>query len=112
MDSDCVFCAIVTGSVAAQRLFESADVVAFADQNPQAPVHVLVIPKTHLRDLAALAADRQAGPAMLSGIKDTAAALGLTSYRTVVNTGAEAGQSVFHVHAHLLAGRAFSWPPG
>lgn len=86
--------------------------MTFADLNPQAPTHVLVIPRVHYPDLAALCADTEASIAVVRAVAASADELGLTDYRTVFNTGAEAGQSVFHVHAHVLGGRAMSWPPG
>ena len=86
--------------------------LAFEDVAPKAPTHVLVIPRRHLADIGELAADPQLAGALVAGIGGTVRALGLRSYRTVFNTGAEAGQTVFHVHAHLLAGRTLTWPPG
>jgi histidine triad (HIT) family protein len=92
---------------------ETARTIAFRDINPQAPTHVLVIPKTHYPDLAALA---EADSGLLAEVATQAHAVaeaeGLTGYRVVFNTGPEAGQSVFHAHAHLLGGRPFAWPPG
>ena len=93
-------------------LREDAATVVFADINPQAPIHVLVVPKRHFTDIGALAADPAASAAVLSAIRGFADDRGLRDYRTVFNTGAGAGQSVFHVHAHVLAGRPFGWPPG
>jgi histidine triad (HIT) family protein len=112
MVEDCLFCRIVSGDIPATVVYDGADVLAFEDVNPQAPVHVLVIPKRHLADIGRLGADGDAGAAVLAGIGKVADQLGLDSYRTVFNTGAAAGQTVFHVHAHLLAGRSFGWPPG
>jgi histidine triad (HIT) family protein len=112
MDADCLFCKIVAGQIPATIVHESDDVLAFADVNPQASVHVLVIPKQHLADVGELATDPAAGTAVLAGIRAVAEQLQLTSYRTVLNTGADSGQTVFHVHAHVLAGRKFGWPPG
>lgn len=112
--ADCLFCAIVVGDVPAQRVAETARALAFRDINPQAPTHVLVIPKDHYPDLAALAA--------ADGLLDEVAALAHkvtedegvseTGYRVVFNTGAQAGQTVFHAHAHVLGGRPLGWPPG
>jgi len=107
----CLFCRIVSKEIPGAVVHEDADTLAFRDVNPQAPTHVLVIPKKHVTDLS------EAGdPALLGKILATAAAvaksLGLGDYRVVVNNGAGAGQSVFHLHFHLLAGRAFTWPPG
>jgi histidine triad (HIT) family protein len=108
----CPFCKIVSGEIAATKVYEDDSIVAFPDLNPQAPVHVLVVPKQHFRDLTEIATDAQAATTYLRGIRATAAELGLTDFRTVLNTGAQAGQSVWHVHAHLLAGRSMGWPPG
>jgi histidine triad (HIT) family protein len=110
----CLFCGIVSGSVPATVVHESERTVAFRDLNPQAPTHVLVIPRRHAADLAALAA---AEPADVTAIADAVADIALSEglgegYRVVFNTGARAGQTVFHAHAHVLGGRDLSWPPG
>lgn len=112
MADGCLFCSIVAGDVPATILREDAFTATFADINPQAPTHILVIPRTHHRDLAALGADAEASIGVLRAVVASAEQLGLSDYRTVFNTGAEAGQSVFHVHAHVLGGRSMSWPPG
>lgn len=112
MADDCLFCKIVAGDIPATKLHEDDDTIGFADLNPQAPVHILVVPKQHIPDIAALGADAEASAAVLRGIRAVVAEQGLTDFRTVFNTGAGAGQSVFHVHAHVLAGRPMSWPPG
>jgi histidine triad (HIT) family protein len=114
---DCLFCRIVAGEIPATVVKEGERVLAFRDVNPQAPTHVLVISRAHHRNVAALAA---ADPAALADLvamsaevaQDAATGAGPASYRLVFNTGAQAGQSVFHVHGHVLAGRAMSWPPG
>jgi histidine triad (HIT) family protein len=111
---DCLFCGIVAGEIPAQVVHETGTLVAFRDVQPQAPTHVLVVPRTHHANAAALAA---AEPATLAELVSAAArvaqAEGLDEqYRLVLNTGADAGQSVFHVHLHLLGGRSFTWPPG
>ena len=113
--SECLFCAIVAGDIPADIVFSDDDVVAFRDLNPQAPVHVLVIPRAHYPNAAAVAA---AAPE-LTGALITAAALiaegeGIADegYRIVTNTGDRSGQSVHHVHFHLLGGRDLTWPPG
>jgi len=111
-DPHCLFCKIVTGEIPATRVYEDDAVLAFEDLNPQAPTHVLVVPKQHHRDLPAVAADPGAVAGYLAGIRATAEALELTDFRTVFNTGAGVGQSVWHVHAHVLAGRPMGWPPG
>ena len=110
--SDCLFCKIVSGEVTAQKVHEDDGTIAFVDINPQAPTHVLVIPKKHVRDLVEVGADPDVAVALTGGIRATAEQLGLTDFRTVFNTGAGAQQTVFHAHAHLLAGRPFTWPPG
>ncbi len=113
--AECLFCAIVAGEIPATTVLETDRVLAFRDINPQAPTHVLVIPKTHYPDVAALAADDAALLGEVIGAVQqvaAAAAVAETGYRVVFNTGAEAGQTVPHVHAHLLGGRSLTWPPG
>jgi histidine triad (HIT) family protein len=111
--TDCLFCRIAAGEIPATVVDEGERVLAFRDLNPKAPTHVLVIPRAHYPDVGALAA---ADPAALADLVDmgvaVAAADGHESYRVVFNTGADAGQSVFHVHGHVLAGRSMAWPPG
>ena len=112
-EPDCLFCRVVAGQVPATLVREGERTLAFRDINPQAPTHVLVIPREHHQTVAELAA---ADPELLAElIRETQAVADgerLTAYRLVINTGAGAGQSVFHVHAHVLGGRAFGWPPG
>ncbi len=112
--AECLFCAIVAGEIPATKVLETDRILAFRDINPQAPTHVLVIPKTHYPDVAALAAADALLGEVIAGVEQVAAAEGVaeTGYRVVFNTGAEAGQAVPHVHGHLLGGRALSWPPG
>ena len=110
--ADCLFCKIVAGEIPATKLYEDDHVVAFADTNPQAPTHVLVVPRKHFTDLPDVASDPEAAAGLLAGIRELARRQGLTDFRTVFNTGAGVGQTVFHVHAHVLAGRPFGWPPG
>ena len=112
MVDGCLFCAVVVGDVPVATVYSDDDVVAFRDINPQAPVHVLVIPRVHVVDLRELAGSADLAARFLAGLGATVDTLGVTQFRTVLNTGADAGQSVFHVHAHLLAGRPFCWPPG
>jgi histidine triad (HIT) family protein len=112
MADDCLFCKIIAGEIPATKVFENEDVFSFADLNPQAPVHVLVVPKKHVRDLAELGADPDTAGALVAGIRAVAEQVGVSDFRTVFNTGAGAQQTVFHVHAHVLAGRPFEWPPG
>ena len=112
---DCLFCAIVAGDVPADLVMETERAIAFRDINPQAPVHVLVIPREHLRDLAALAAADDGlldEVATLAHRVATAEGVADSGYRVVFNTGAATGQTVFHAHAHVLGGRPMSWPPG
>ena len=113
-DPDCLFCRIVTGDVPADIVHETDTTVAFRDLQPQAPTHVLVIPRTHQPDAAALAA---AEPTVMADLFATAAAVakqdGLDDgYRLVLNTGPAAHQTVFHAHLHVLGGRTMAWPPG
>jgi histidine triad (HIT) family protein len=112
---DCLFCRMVTGEVPADVVADDERTLAFRDINPQAPVHVLVIPKLHHPDVGTLAAgDPETLAALHATASRVAAAEGVAEagWRLVFNTGAGAGQSVFHVHAHVLGGRPFSWPPG
>jgi len=112
---DCLFCKIVTGDVPAEWVAESARTIAFRDIDPQAPTHVLVITRDHYPDLAALAG-REGG--LLAELAAQAHRVAQTEgidgsgYRVVFNTGPGAGQTVFHVHAHVLGGRPLAWPPG
>jgi histidine triad (HIT) family protein len=112
-DADCLFCKIAGGQIPADVVRETEHMLAFRDISPQAPTHVLVVPREHHRDVASLAA---AAPATLAELVRTAAAVaageGIEAYRLVFNTGEQAGQSVFHVHGHVLGGRAMTWPPG
>jgi histidine triad (HIT) family protein len=112
--SDCLFCKIVAGDVPAQKIHEDDDVVAFKDIRPQAPVHFLVVPRRHVASLDAAAEGDGAllGRALLA-IRKLARELDVADgYRVVTNCGARAGQSVFHLHFHVLGGRALDWPPG
>ncbi|MDP9393840.1 MAG: histidine triad nucleotide-binding protein [Actinomycetota bacterium] len=110
---ECLFCRIAAGELPATVIRESERTVTFRDIGPQAPTHVLVIPRDHHADVGALAA---ADPVLLGELvreaAEAAAQEGLGSYRLVFNTGRDAGQSVFHVHGHVLGGRAMRWPPG
>ena len=112
MPDDCLFCRIVAGAVPAPRLREDDATLIFPDINPQAPIHVLVIPKRHHANVAELGTDPDSSAAVLAALAAYVSDEQITDYRTVFNTGAEVGQSVFHVHAHLLAGRPMGWPPG
>ncbi|MEO5986029.1 MAG: histidine triad nucleotide-binding protein [Candidatus Limnocylindria bacterium] len=113
-DPDCLFCKIVAGEIPSDQVHADDDVVAFRDINPQAPTHVLVIPRRHIPDAHALGADDGAILSRLFTVTSQIAdAEGLDAgYRVVTNVGEEAGQSVFHLHLHLLGGRRLQWPPG
>ena len=113
MSEDCLFCKVVAGEVPADIVHRGDTVLAFRDVNPQAPTHVLVVPTGHHGDVAALAAADPAALAELVAVgRQVAADEGHDSFRLVFNTGASSGQSVFHVHGHVLAGRQMTWPPG
>ena len=108
-----MFCKIVAGEVASERVAESALAYAFRDLNPQAPVHVLVVPKRHEPDIGTLAAaDPESAIAVLELAKRIAETENDGSYRMVFNTGRDALQTVFHCHAHVICGRLMTWPPG
>lgn len=110
---DCLFCKIVEGHIPATIVRETDTTVAFRDINPQAPTHVLVIPKVHYENAAALAAAApQAAADVLAEAQAVADEDKLDSYRIVFNTGSGAGQTVWHAHAHVLGGRGLEWPPG
>lgn len=114
--SDCVFCRIASGEIPAKVVKRTADAVAFHDLNPQAPVHVLIIPTQHLaaaRDARGEEGARLLGRT-LAFATEVATELGLDAggYRIVTNAGADGGQTVFHLHFHLLGGRRMTWPPG
>lgn len=112
-DPDCLFCRIVAGEVPAEVVHTTARTLAFRDLSPQAPTHVLVVPRDHHADAAALAtADPEACAELVRTAAAVATAEGYADYRLVFNTGAGAGQSVFHAHLHVLAGRDLGWPPG
>ncbi len=113
--TDCLFCKIAAGQIPATLMHEDADLIAFSDINPHAPLHALIVPRRHIATLNDL------GPgddALVGSMFRAAAALAQQhgyaerGYRTVFNCNREAGQSVFHIHLHLLAGRGLSWPPG
>jgi histidine triad (HIT) family protein len=111
----CLFCKIITREVPAKVLFEDDDVLAFADIRPIAPTHALVIPKRHIESLNdALPADAELLGKLFLGAQRVAkeARIAETGWRAVANTGKDAGQTVFHVHVHVLGGRDMGWPPG
>ena len=113
--SDCLFCGIVDGSVKANLVYQDDAVVAFNDIAPRAPVHILIIPRKHVASVSDIA---ESDCALIGAIFQVAAKLagehGIaeSGYRVVVNSGADAGQSVFHIHFHLLGARQLGWPPG
>lgn len=111
----CLFCKIIERQIPASIVYEDDEVLAFSDINPQAPTHVLIVPKRHIDTLNALEPDddRIVG-ALVRRAAALAAERGIaqSGYRTVINTNREAGQTVFHIHVHLLGGRAMEWPPG
>ncbi len=112
-DPTCLFCRIGRREIPAKILFENDHVLAFHDIAPKAPTHVLVIPKVHVAGLSGTdAAHAAALGSCLVAVAELARTLGLSSYRVVSNDGADAGQSVFHLHFHLMGGRSFAWPPG
>jgi histidine triad (HIT) family protein len=112
--SDCLFCKVIAGNIPSKKVYEDEKVFAFEDINPQAPTHVLIVPKQHIVGL------KEAAPEdaeILGYCQLVAAKLGRernieNGYRTVYNVGPGAGQSVFHLHLHLIGGRALKWPPG
>lgn len=113
--TDCLFCKMVTGAIQPDKVYEDSEVLAFKDVNPQAPLHVLVIPKKHIATLNELDADHAdlIGKLFLAARKVAQeAGVADSGYRTVINCNEGAGQSVFHIHLHLLGGRAMQWPPG
>ena len=114
MTDSCIFCRIARKEIPSNIVYEDANVLAFRDLSPQAPTHVLVIPKRHVASLDDLVdADALLLGAMMLTAKRVAAAEGLASgFRVVTNCGADAGQSVSHMHLHVLGGRSMAWPPG
>lgn len=111
--ADCLFCSIAAGDIPSSKVYEDDQVLAFKDIDPQAPVHFLVIPKRHIDSCAAV--DAQSAP-LVAHIFEVIARIakeqGIDSFRVVSNTGEQAGQSVKHLHFHVLAGRSLAWPPG
>ena len=110
---DCLFCKIVSGKIPSDTLYEDDAVVAFKDIDPKAPVHVLIVPRVHMASIADDGAREVAG-AMFRAAAQIAREMGLREggFRCVINTGPDAGQSVPHLHMHLLGGRPLAWPPG
>jgi histidine triad (HIT) family protein len=114
MSSDCLFCRIVAGSIPAKRVYEDELCLCFADINPQAPTHLLIIPKEHIASTAEAEQEHAALLGhMVARAAEVARGAGLNrGYRIVINTGDDGGQTVDHLHLHLLGGRHMSWPPG
>jgi histidine triad (HIT) family protein len=114
-DSDCLFCKISAGEIDVELIYETDEVIGFRDINPQAPTHVLIIPQRHISTIDDLGeADAEIVGKLFLAARDIARQEGVTDagYRTVMNCNAAAGQTVFHIHLHLLGGRNLSWPPG
>jgi histidine triad (HIT) family protein len=110
--ADCVFCKIAAKEIRSSIVYEDADVLAFTDTNPRAPLHVLVIPRIHVARLSDLE-DEALGGKLLQAARTVAKEAGhADNFRLVVNNGDHAGQSVWHLHLHVMGGRQFSWPPG
>ncbi|MEO8075335.1 MAG: histidine triad nucleotide-binding protein [Acidobacteriota bacterium] len=113
--AECLFCKIASGQIAAPFVYEDDCLVAFNDVNPQAPMHVLIVPRQHIETLSYLAPEDDA---LVGGMIRTAATLAeqrgyaASGFRTVFNCNADAGQTVFHIHLHVLGGRKMTWPPG
>jgi histidine triad (HIT) family protein len=113
--SDCLFCKIVTKEIPADIIFESPNAIAFRDINPQAPTHVLIVPRQHIATINDLEdSDTDAVGQLFLAARDVARQEGFADdgYRVTMNCNAAAGQTVFHIHLHLLGGRNFTWPPG
>lgn len=111
--NDCLFCKIIAGEIPGNKVYEDDLCYAFYDIAPQAPTHFLVIPKAHISSVSAVTAENSAVVAhIFEVIAKLTAELGLESYRVVSNIGEQAGQSVFHLHFHVLGGRDMTWPPG
>ncbi len=114
-NSDCIFCKITTGDIDADIVYQTDQVVAFRDLNPQAPTHVLIIPRRHIATINDISeSDAELLGQLFVAAKEIAAQEGFSEpgYRVTMNCNAGAGQTVFHVHLHLLGGRQFTWPPG
>ena len=115
MSIDCLFCKIVAGEIPVEFVYESDTVVAFRDINPQAPTHILVIPRKHIATINDLTPeDEELVGGLYTAAREIAEAEGIAEdgYRTVMNCNEGAGQSVFHIHLHVLGGRLMNWPPG
>ncbi|MDD7805899.1 MAG: histidine triad nucleotide-binding protein [Endozoicomonas sp. (ex Botrylloides leachii)] len=112
---NCLFCKIIAGDISADKVYEDNDVLAFKDINPAAPCHILIIPKKHISTLNdAVFDDQQILGKMMLTAKDLANEMNLANdgYRTIMNCNSQGGQTVYHIHLHLLGGRPMTWPPG
>lgn len=111
--TDCLFCKIVAGDIPSQKVYEDDNYYAFNDISPQAPTHILVIPKKHIAKVAEMGTDDRE---LVGGLFEVASKIcadkSISDFRLVMNNGAGAGQTVFHIHLHVLAGRDLNWPPG
>ena len=113
MSADCLFCRIIRGEIPAKLVTETPDCIAFRDINPQAPVHVLVVPRRHVASLDELRDAELLGKiGLLAAEIARSEGIAESGYRTVINQGSDGGQSVAHLHMHLLGGRKMKWPPG
>jgi histidine triad (HIT) family protein len=116
MSSDCIFCKIVAGEIPAKKLYQDEDAIAIADINPQAPVHALIIPRQHIASLAEIGSSEREKMLIghLHGVANQLARRQnlVNGYRIVINTGPDGGQTVAHLHLHLIGGRQMHWPPG
>lgn len=113
MPENCLFCKIINGDIPSDKLYEDDKTLAFRDINPVAEQHILVIPKKHYSNLKDFEEkDKDDLAEIIFRLKEIAKSLNIENYRTVINTGEGAGQTVFHIHAHLIAGRKLEWPPG
>lgn len=112
--ADCIFCKIANGEIPSTKVYEDETVIAFNDLEPQAPVHILIIPKTHIKSAADITAENSGLIARIFEVAaKIAAELNMTDgFRIITNCGDSAGQSVKHIHFHMLSGRDFTWPPG
>lgn len=113
--TDCIFCKMVAGVIQPDLVLETDDILAFRDANPQAPTHILIIPKRHISTINDITdADMEVMGRLFLAARDIAAKEGLAEpgYRTVMNCNADGGQAVYHIHLHMLGGRAMGWPPG
>lgn len=115
MKEDCLFCRIISGQMSVPFLYESEDIVAFRDIHPQAPVHILVMPKKHIPKISSVQKKEGLLIGRIINVANSLAAeenIADSGYRLIINCGEDAGQEIFHIHLHLLGGRKMSWPPG